>query len=409
MKIGIITIGSELLNGSRLDTNGHWIAKNAILFGGEIISKSSILDNKDDIFMALDNFLNRDIDMIIITGGLGPTHDDITATSLYKYFNDKTVIDTLCFKDLKDRFAKKGFDVSNLNKSQALIPSDGDIIPNQVGTARGLSFKSKKTKIIALPGVPSEMKSMMRNSIFPIIQDSSKLSLNYKILRTTGIYESELFSTLRSLIDQYSDVDIAFLPSFLGVDIRVSSKNKTSYDAFLNDVNQKIDGYIFSNNNASLEEVVAKTLIKNKISISTAESCTGGLIADRLTNISGVSAVYKGSIIAYSNDQKMKLLNVSQKILNKCGAVSEETAIDMAIGVQEKFSTNIGISTTGIAGPTGGTITKPIGLVFIGLAYNGYSKAYKFNFRLDRISNKMITVQAALNILRKNVKNYINI
>ena len=409
MKIGIITIGSELLNGSRLDTNGHWIAKNAILFGGEIISKSSILDNKDDIFMALDNFLNRDIDMIIITGGLGPTHDDITATSLYKYFNYKPVIDTLCFKDLKDRFAKKGFDVSNLNKSQALIPSDGDIIPNQVGTARGLSFKSKKTKIIALPGVPSEMKSMMRNSIFPIIQDSSKLSLNYKILRTTGIYESELFSTLRSLIDQYSDVDIAFLPSFLGVDIRVSSKNKTSYDAFLNDVNQKIDGYIFSNNNASLEEVVAKTLIKNKISISTAESCTGGLIADRLTNISGVSAVYKGSIIAYSNDQKMKLLNVSQKILNKCGAVSEETAIDMAIGVQEKFSTNIGISTTGIAGPTGGTITKPIGLVFIGLAYNGYSKAYKFNFRLDRISNKMITVQAALNILRKNVKNYINI
>ena len=409
MKIGIITIGSELLNGSRLDTNAHWIAKNAILFGGEIISKSSILDNKDDIFMALDNFLNRDIDMIIITGGLGPTHDDITATSLYKYFNDKPVIDTLYFEDLKDRFAKKGFDVSNLNKSQALIPSDGDIIPNQVGTARGLSFKSKKTKIIALPGVPSEMKSMMRNSIFPIIQDSSKLSLNYKILRTTGIYESELFSTLRSLIDQYSDVDIAFLPSFLGVDIRVSSKNKTSYDAFLKDVNQKIDGYIFSNNNASLEEVVAKTLIKNKISISTAESCTGGLIADRLTNISGVSAVYKGSIIAYSNDQKMKLLNVSQKILNKCGAVSEETAIDMAIGVQEKFSTNIGISTTGIAGPTGGTITKPIGLVFIGLAYNGYSKAYKFNFRLDRISNKMITVQAALNILRKNVKNYINI
>ena len=408
MKIGIITIGSELLNGSRLDTNAHWIAKNVILFGGEIISKSSILDNKDDIFMALDNFLNRDIDMIIITGGLGPTHDDITATSLYKYFNDKPVIDTLYFEDLKDRFAKKGFDISILNKSQALIPSDGDIIPNQVGTARGLSFKSKKTKIIALPGVPSEMKSMMRNSIFPIIQDSSKLSLNYKILRTTGIYESELFNTLRSLIYQYSDVDIAFLPSFLGVDIRVSSKNKTSYDAFLKDVNQKIDGYIFSNNNASLEEVVAKTLIKNKISISTAESCTGGLIADRLTNISGVSAVYKGSIIAYSNDQKMKLLNVSQKTLNTCGAVSEETAIDMAIGVQEKFSTNIGISTTGIAGPEGGTNTKPIGLVFIGFAYNGHSKAYKFNFSHDRISNKMITVQAALNLLRKNVEKYIN-
>ena len=216
MKIGIITIGSELLNGLRMDTNAHWIAKNAIFFGGEVISKTSILDKEEDIFIALDNFLKRNIEMIIITGGLGPTHDDITAKSLYKYFEDTPSLDISYWEKLKDRFIKKGYDVSNLNKSQALIPTRGDIIPNSKGTARGLYFKSNNAKIVAMPGVPNEMKSMMRNSVFPMIQKSSKISMHYKILRTTGIYESQLFNILSEHIDKYSNVNVAFLPSYLG-------------------------------------------------------------------------------------------------------------------------------------------------------------------------------------------------
>ena len=403
MKIGIITIGSELLNGSRLDTNAHWIAKNVIHYNGEIVSKKSILDDKNDIITALDSFLKNSLDMILITGGLGPTHDDITAHTLYKYFNDEPIFDSSYWEKLKKRFKSKGFDVSNMDKSQALIPSKGKIIPNQLGSARGLHFNSKDTKIIAMPGVPSEMKSMMNETILPMIQRSSKISINYKILRTTGISESHLFNDLKGLIKKYLDVNIAFLPSFLGVDLRISSQNKISFDSLLKEIYDFIGEYIYSTSNESLEEVVIKMLIEKTLTISTAESCTGGHISDRLTNVTGASSVFVGGFVAYSNTLKTNLLNVNNKILNDHGAVSEETAISMAIGVQKKLSTDIGISTTGIAGPGGGTINKPVGLVFIGLAYNNITKAYKFNFNHNRISNKMITAQVALNLLRKNL------
>ena len=404
MKIGIITIGSELLNGSRVDTNAHWIAKNVILFGGEVISKKSILDNEADIASALNYFLKIPIEMILITGGLGPTHDDITANSLYEYFNDDPIFDSSYWDKLNKIFISKGLDVSNLNKSQALIPKKGEIIPNNLGTARGLSYNHKNARIIAMPGVPKEMKSMMNESVLPLIQRFSKISINYKILRTTGISESKLFNMLEEAIGKFVDVNIAFLPSFLGVDLRISGHNKISFDSALKEIFACIEYYIYSQNNEPLEEVVSKMLIEKKITISTAESCTGGHIGDRLTNISGVSSVYKGSIVAYSNDQKIKLLHVDEKTLKEHGAVSEETAVAMAIGVQKKFATNIGISTTGIAGPGGGTAKKPVGLVYIGFAYNGLSKAYKFNFKHDRVSNKMISAQVALNIIRKNLE-----
>ena len=404
MKIGIITIGSELLNGSRVDTNAHWIAKNVILFGGEVISKKSILDNEADIASALNYFLKTPIEMILITGGLGPTHDDITANTLYEYFNDDPIFDSSYWDKLNKIFTSKGLDVSNLNKSQALIPKKGEIIPNNLGTARGLSYNHKNIRIIAMPGVPKEMKSMMNESVLPLIQRSSKISINYKILRTTGISESKLFNMLEEAIGKFVDVNIAFLPSFLGVDLRISGHNKISFDFALKEIFACIEYYIYSQNNEPLEEVVSKMLIEKKITISTAESCTGGHIGDRLTNISGVSSVYKGSIVAYSNDQKIKLLHVDEKTLKEHGAVSEETAVAMAIGVQKKFATNIGISTTGIAGPGGGTAKKPVGLVYIGFAYNGLSKAYKFNFKHDRVSNKMISAQVALNIIRKNLE-----
>ena len=404
MKIGIITIGSELLNGSRVDTNAHWIAKNVVLFGGEVISKKSILDNEADIASALNYFLKTPIEMILITGGLGPTHDDITANTLYEYFNDDPIFDSSYWDKLNKIFTSKGLDVSNLNKSQAFIPDRGEIIPNKLGTARGLSYNHKNVRIIAMPGVPKEMKSMMNESVLPLIQRFSKISINYKILRTTGISESKLFNMLEEAIGKFVDVNIAFLPSFLGVDLRISSHNKISFDSALKEIFACIEYYIYSQNNEPLEEVVSKMLIEKKITISTAESCTGGHIGDRLTNISGVSSVYKGSIVAYSNDQKIKLLHVDEKTLKEHGAVSEETAVAMAIGVQKKFATNIGISTTGIAGPGGGTAKKPVGLVYIGFAYNGLSKAYKFNFKHDRVSNKMISAQVALNIIRKNLE-----
>ncbi len=408
MKIGVLTIGSELLNGSRLDTNAHWIAKNVIPYSGEVILKKTILDSDDSIVTALDYFLKSPVEMILITGGLGPTHDDITARSLYKYFNDEPVFDKSYWEKLKKRFIKKGFEVSNLNRSQALVPRNGEIVPNKLGTARGLCFNSGKIKIIAMPGVPSEMKSMMNETILPMIKRSSNISINYKILKTTGISESKLYKNLKGIINDNTEVDIAFLPSYLGVDIRVTCKKTSSFDSVLNDISAVINNFIYSTDEESLEEVVSNILIDNKITISTAESCTGGKIGDRLTNISGISSVYAGGVIAYSNDQKINILNVKKEILEEYGAVSEETAISMAIGIQKKFSTDIGISTTGIAGPGGGTNKKPVGLVYIGFAYKDILRAYKFNFSHDRIMNKMITSQVALNILRNNLLNQIN-
>jgi nicotinamide-nucleotide amidase len=403
MKIAIITIGSELLNGSRLDTNSKWIAQKVLPWNGEIVSKISIPDTDQDIINTLNYYISQSLDMIICTGGLGPTHDDITAKTLYDYFKDTPIFDDDYWYILKGEFKKRGYDISNLNKSQAYRPSIGKIIPNTIGTARGLHYKKKNTHVIVLPGVPAEMKLMMKTTVLPMIGDLSKTSTSFKMYRTTGIPESHLYEKLLPLINKYPELDVAFLPSFLGVDIRISSKINKDFDKINNQLFLIIEDYYYADNETELEEVVANLLTDTNLSIATAESCTGGLIGDRLTNVSGVSNIYKGGVIAYSNQMKINLLNVKESTISQYGAVSEQTAKEMAIGVQKKFLSDIGISTTGIAGPTGGTNKKPIGLVYIGFHYKKITKVYKFNFRLDRKSNKMITSQAALNIIRKHL------
>ena len=401
MKIGIITIGSELLNGTRLDTNSKWIAESVAPFDCEIVSKISLDDNEQDIVDALDYYFSLSLDMILCTGGLGPTHDDITATTIYNYFDDAPVFDDKYWKILKNEFKKRGFNISELNKSQALKPTIGEIIPNKIGTARGLNYKKNNTRIVFMPGVPREMKSMMNDSIIPIIKSSSTNSTLNKIYRTTGIPESHLYESLLPLINNYNQVKVAFLPSFMGVDIRISSKEKSNFDNFNHELLPIIEEYYYGENNIELEDVVVKLLHKHNLSIATAESCTGGLLGDRLTNVSGVSNNYKGGAITYSNQMKIDMLGVNESTIQKFGAVSEQTAEEMAIGAQKTFLSDIGISTTGIAGPTGGSKEKPVGLVYIGLHSAKLTKVYKFNFKLDRKSNKMITSQAALSIIRK--------
>ena len=405
MKIGIITIGSELLNGTRLDTNSKWIAESVAPFDCEIVSKISLHDSEQDIVDALDYYFSLSLDMILCTGGLGPTHDDITATTIYNYFDDTPVFDDKYWKILKNEFKKRGFNISELNKSQALKPTIGEIIPNKIGTARGLNYKKNNTRIVFMPGVPREMKSMMNNSIIPIIKSSSTNSTLNNIYRTTGIPESHLYESLLPLINSYNQVKVAFLPSFMGVDIRISSTEKSNFDNFNQELLPIIEEYYYGENNIELEDVVVRVLHKHNLSIATAESCTGGLVGDRLTNVSGVSNNYKGGAITYSNQMKIDMLGVNESTIHKYGAVSEQTAEEMAIGAQKTFSSDIGISTTGIAGPTGGSKEKPVGLVYIGLHSAKLTKVYKFNFKLDRKSNKMITSQAALNITRKYLLN----
>ena len=403
MKIGVLTIGAELLNGARIDTNSNWISKTVIDHGGMVEFNISTKDNQSSIIKALDFLLDQSIDMIIMTGGLGPTHDDITAKTLFEYFDDIPILDEKYWNFLVSRFKKKGFKVSALNKTLALKPSNGKIIDNPIGTARGLHFSSNKKEIIALPGVPSEMKSMMREATLPMIKKISQKSIHSSMLRTTGITESSLYEKLFSLIKQAPDVELAFLPSLFGVDLRISSTDNDKFSNFLMQVKILLDEFIYSDKNLELEEVVVNLLNNHNLTVATAESCTGGLIGDRITNTSGVSRVFKGGIIAYSNEIKINQLGVKKETIEKFGAVSMETASEMAAGVQKLFSTDIGISSTGIAGPLGGNKDKPVGLVYIAISINGVTTVYKNNFKSNRKNNKRITSQVALNLVRKEL------
>ena len=400
MKIGIITIGNELLNGMRIDTNSSWIGESVQPAGGNVVWKASVVDDKNQIIHVL-NSISDNIDVIIMTGGLGPTHDDITLKVLSDYFKTELEFDNHYWEILKKRYRSLNKKNTKSNRSQAMKPVDALTIDNSIGTARGVHFKNKKFNLFALPGVPSEMKGMMNSYILPFIYKRSKTKIHYKLLRTTGITESSLFEMLKDKISSNKKIELAFLPRFTGVDIRISSHREIDLDNFHSDLFSMLSKYIYADSSKDIENIIGDLLKEKKLTLSTAESCTGGLIADRLTNIPGSSAFFQGGIIAYSNDVKISDLGVSEKILNKKGAVSSDVAKDMAKGIRQKYNTNIGLSTTGIAGPEGGSIDKPVGLVYIGLSTEDREESFKFNFSISRKKNKLMFSQGALNILRE--------
>ena len=402
MKIGLITIGAELLNGTRTDTNASWIGQSVLSVGGNIDWHMTVNDTEESIINSLSH-IPSDIKIILCTGGLGPTHDDITPSVLYKYFNDEPLFDEEYWNLLTEKFEARGIEIPESNKNQAMKPKIAKIIPNLIGSARGLHFKNNNYQLFAMPGVPSEMKLMMDNYILPIISKLSKIKNYVKLIRTTGIMESSIYEIIKPHLD-IKDIDLAFLPRYTGVDLRISSNKNDSIINFLDKILPLIDKYYYADGEEELEDVLGEIIVSNKKTISTAESCTGGLISDRLTNTPNSSSYFKGGIVAYSNLLKINLLNVNKETLNKYGAVSEEVALEMAEGVRKQLDVDIGLSTTGIAGPSGGSEKKPIGLVYIGLSSSNYNKVYKLNFTKDRKINKLMTSQAALNILRNYLK-----
>ncbi len=399
MKVGLITIGAELLNGTRTDTNAAWIGQSLTSIGAKVDWHITVNDEKDSILNALNN-VPKNINIVFCTGGLGPTHDDITATVLYEYFGDKPKFDEEYWGILTEKFSKRGSIIPESNRNQAVRPSNGDIIPNPSGSARGLHFKNDRYDLFSMPGVPLEMKAMMEKSILPWIEARIENKIFVSTFRTTGIMESVLYERIEPLLENHLNVDVAFLPKFIGVDLRISSYDKTAFDEFLKDIFPIIDKYHFGSEDIELEEALGEILIAKNKSVATAESCTGGLIADRLTNVSGSSSYFKGGIVAYTNAIKIKALNVKEETLTLHGAVSEHTALEMANGARESFDADIGISTTGIAGPSGGTKNKQVGLVYVGISTIEYKKVFRFTFTPDRKTNKLMTSQAALNILR---------
>jgi len=400
MNIALITIGNELLAGFTVNTNAAWIGNHVIQTGGNIVWHQTIGDSKEEIHVSL-NQIPKDINAVIITGGLGPTHDDVTAHALYKYANDIPVFDEKYWQYLQDKLAKRNLKLPEINRNQSMKPEKGTIIPNPVGSARGLHFQVDGKDLFVLPGVPREMKTMMESTVLPWIADQSAGGLTVRTIRTTGIMESGLAEKIGDIVDALADeIKIAFLPQFTGVDIRVSSTDKDAVDQKVYEINVQAGKYIYGYDNDQLEEKVGQLLNANNLSISTAESCTGGLVGHRLTNVSGSSDYYLGGIVSYSNSVKENNLGVAIETLNKHGAVSYETAIEMAENVRSKLDSDLGLAITGIAGPRGGTDEKPVGLTYIALADGKDTMVKEFRFLTERILNKNASCQAALNMVR---------
>ena len=400
MNIALITIGNELLAGFTVNTNAAWIGNHVIQTGGNIVWHQTIGDSKEEIHVSL-NQIPKDINAVIITGGLGPTHDDVTAHALYKYANDIPVFDEKYWQYLQDKLAKRNLKLPEINRNQSMKPVKGTIIPNPIGSARGLHFQVEGRDLFVLPGVPREMKAMMESTVLPWIADQSAGGLTVRTIRTTGIMESGLAEKIGDIVDALADeIKIAFLPQFTGVDIRVSSTDKDAVDQKVYEINVQAGKYIYGYDNDQLEEKVGQLLNANNLSISTAESCTGGLVGHRLTNVSGSSDYYLGGIVSYSNSVKENNLGVAIETLNKHGAVSYETAIEMAENVRSKLDSDLGLAITGIAGPRGGTDEKPVGLTYIALANGKDTMVKEFRFLTERILNKNASCQAALNMVR---------
>ncbi len=406
MKVEIITIGDELLIGQITNTNAAYLSKHLTAIGLEVKWATTVGDDADDLKKALSAALKRS-DVVITTGGLGPTHDDITKNVAADYFESDMVFKPEIVERLKHEFAKRGIKMAAVNEGQATVPEKASIIENPVGTAPGLLFEKEGKKCIILPGVPSEMQAICEATVFPMLKKQERTT-GQKTIRTTGIAESTLFERLDlNRIEQFAKV--AFMPRLSGVDIRLTAKGKHAEELEeklsngMRLIREKVGKYIYGYDDEELEEAVAKLLFEKQKTVAVAESCTGGLLAHKLTNISGSSDYFERGVVAYSNEAKMDVLGVPRETLEKHGAVSPETAVTMAEGVRQHGGVDFGISTTGIAGPTGGTKEKPVGLLYVGVAneYRSFSK--KFVFFKDRLINKERSVQAALNLLRQEL------
>ena len=405
MKASLITIGNELLSGFTVNTNASWIGLELGKIGIEITVHHTIQDIKSDIIFELEK-LSKKASAVIVTGGLGPTHDDVTASAFYSYFDDTPVFDEEYWNDLTDRFSKINYKIPDLNRNQAMKPEKGEVIQNKLGSARGLYFKKGGCHYFALPGVPKEMKAMLNNSVIPILKNLVTNPLITRTIRTTGIPESSLAEIINEKINiDYPQCSIAFLPKLIGVDIRLFGQDAQNIRDMEELLVPVIERYIYGYEDVSLEEIVGNRLRKLGLTLATAESCTGGLLGHRITGVSGSSNYYLGGVVSYNNEAKMELLGVRKQTLEKFGAVSEDTVKEMAQGVQSLFKSDLGISISGIAGPTGGTPEKSVGLIYIGLSFGKEVAVKKINFFLDRDSNKRISSQVALNMIRLALKN----
>lgn len=404
----LITVGTEILIGDILNTNAQYLSKELALIGFNIYYHTTVGDNVDRLQFALKQSLSRS-DVIILTGGLGPTQDDLTKETIAKVFGLEMVLDQESYDMLINRFGNsKNFTQNNLK--QAYIPEGSWIIPNPNGTAPGILLEKDSKTVVLLPGPPREMNPMFEKTVLPFLMSKRETKFYSHYYMVTSLGESKVEDLLLDLIDGQKNPTIATYAKSGEVLLRVTANADTKEEAeqllthYDKLIKERLGDNIFAHENKTLHEVVANHLISNAFTISVAESCTGGRIASKLTEISGISNCFHSGIVCYSNDAKMKFLGVGQETLDSFGAVSEETATEMLRGLYDQTKSDIVIATTGIAGPGGGSHEKPVGLVYIGILFNGnciVEKHYLSGNR-ERVQNKATNL--AFNLIRNTLK-----
>jgi len=406
----IITIGDEILYGQIVDTNSAWMGTELAKIGIKVKQITSISDSAEHIVTALDEAGKR-ADIILMTGGLGPTKDDLTKDVLTAYFHTTLKLHEPSLADIAAIFEKRGIELTELNRLQAFLPESCTPVRNVLGTAPGMWFEQNGKVYVSMPGVPFEMKRMMSDIVLPNLKAHFKTpEIIHKVIQTTGIAESILADRLEEWeLALPPHIKLAYLPHLTGVRLRLtgSGDNAAILEQELQTEVEKlstlIPNYIFAYGEVSLEEAVGDMLKERGLTIATAESCTGGYLAHKLTSIAGSSAYFMGSIVAYSNNVKMQLLNVKPETLVQHGAVSEATVREMAENVRQKLNTSIGVATSGIAGPGGGTEEKPVGTIWIAYADEQKTIAKQLNYNKTRLLNIEFTALVALNLIRQSL------
>jgi len=408
----IISVGNELLIGDTVNTNASGIGSFLTGLGFDVKCVTTLPDLYEPLQKEIAESLHQ-ADLTIITGGLGPTHDDITKKVVFELFGGEMITDMQVLKHIEQIFEKRGFEMSRANREQAMVPDSCNVLFNKKGTAPGMWFNQDGRCLAVLPGVPHEMEYLLENGVRDKIQETFT-GLDVWVteyFKTAGIPESTLSEQIGNL-NQFvnNGVGVAYLPGPGGVTIRISAsgKDKNSAADKLRDlkklVNERAGEFIYGKGkNTMLEEVIGKLLTDQKKSISTAESCTGGMLADRITNIAGCSRYMNGGVVTYSNESKVNILGVSADDIEKHGAVSSQVALQMAKNVAELYNADIGVATTGIAGPGGGTAEKPVGLVYMGFWMGSSHFALKTIFTEDRLINKKRSVAVVLDTVRRNL------
>ena len=408
MKAEIIAVGTELLLGETVNTNAQYIARELANLGIDTYYQSVVGDNAERLYEAYKIAFGR-ADLVITTGGLGPTKDDITKEVAAQFLNKRMVPHKESLEAIREFFAKRGLPVNDGNRKQGYFPEGSIVLPNSVGTAPACIIEDKNIKLILLPGPPRENIPLFETHIIPYLQKYRDKVFVSKTLNVTGIGEGQMEEMIMDIIENQTNPTVAPYSKARAITIRIAASASTREEAerliapVENQIRDRLGIYVYGEGNISLEAVVAELLIEKGLTIATAESCTGGLLSARLVNYPGISSVFMEGIISYSNQSKVRLLGVKPETLERYGAVSEEVAKEMAEGVRRIAGTDIGVSITGVAGPDGGTETHPVGLAYIGICINGVIKIKKINSSGSRSRIRSRLANTALDLIRREI------